>query len=767
MIKAPYNFVPVSEKVFFPEWADKVSHDIPFSDGESGVIDITITAKSPIFIRDHENSEDFCHYKTREGGKEYYIPGSSIKGMVRNVLEIMSFSKIVVDKDKLKKPLSVRDMTPKKYCQDETINKMKDCPDELRRELFSTDMVGIAKKCGFLVKKGDKYYIKDCGNVLTIKESEIKKFIPQYDKNILTAKEKYERYGYIENFPFKKKTKNNRQIAVYEKNSKNIGILVMTGFIDNKKNEFIFKENRDEIALDSNIFNDFKKVYFDNEESIDGQYWKKKFLNGEKIPIFYTEKNRKIIAIGLTQIFKLAYKKTLLEAIPQNLETKKLDLAQVIFGYVDKERALKSRVQFSHLKSTFIRFEQEKEAILATPKPTYYPNYIEQTNIDGKKVNKYKTLMDKDAKISGYKRYPLHNSIKNSIISEEQENVKTKFKPLDRGSVFTGKIRFHNLKKAELGALLSALTFHGNDNYMHNIGMAKPLGYGKIKIDINFNLKHSKEEYLKAYEEEMNLFIEDWIHTPQIQELFSMASENIINDENLVYQRLENENGKNDFVEDKKARKYLKRYSKISNISELKSFVTKEDIEKAKQKKEFEQQHQNDWQKAKVSNIAGLNSFLNRYPDSEYKEEAEKLIKKLQEKLEEEKEKEIQKEAQKKWEAIQKIDKKYLESALKKFIEDFPTSPHIKEAKEKLASFNKKSSSTPSKNLDFASANNLKDIENVIKTIKSLTDEGKQNLIDAIKRITLNLNSKNKKKFLRSRYIKSWIGEDKLKELLN
>jgi len=111
MIKAPYNFVPVSEKVFFPEWADRVSHDIPFSDAESGVICITITAKSPIFIRDHENSEEFCHYKTNDGGKEYYIPGSSIKGMVRNVLEIMSFSKMSFIDDKT---YAVRDLSSAK-----------------------------------------------------------------------------------------------------------------------------------------------------------------------------------------------------------------------------------------------------------------------------------------------------------------------------------------------------------------------------------------------------------------------------------------------------------------------------------------------------------------------------------------------------------------------------------------------------------------------------------------------------------------------------
>ena len=46
-IKAPFNFVPLSDKIFFPEWADQISQDIPFSDGLSGTIELKITAETP------------------------------------------------------------------------------------------------------------------------------------------------------------------------------------------------------------------------------------------------------------------------------------------------------------------------------------------------------------------------------------------------------------------------------------------------------------------------------------------------------------------------------------------------------------------------------------------------------------------------------------------------------------------------------------------------------------------------------------------------
>ena len=148
MITAPYNFVPLNDKIFYPPWASedilKNIHDVPFKDGESGVIELEVTAKSSIFIKDSKNPSEFCHFINEKDAKEYYIPATSIKGMIRNVLEIMSFSKIRIDEGKHKKHLDVRDMTDRK------------------------NLVGVAEGCGFLVKNDNGYMIEDCGRPLTI-----------------------------------------------------------------------------------------------------------------------------------------------------------------------------------------------------------------------------------------------------------------------------------------------------------------------------------------------------------------------------------------------------------------------------------------------------------------------------------------------------------------------------------------------------------------------------------------------------------------------
>lgn len=540
MITAPYNFVPLNEKIFYPPWVSedilKNIHDVPFKDGESGVIEVETTAKSPIFIKDSKNRTEFCHFTNENGGKEYYIPATSIKGMIRNVLEIMSFSKIRIDEGKHKKHLSVRDMTDRK------------------------NLVGQADGCGFLVKNGNSYMIEECVDIRTInlRNDENYKDI----KKLETAKDKYTKFGLLKeiNFtPYNEKSQNRSGQNITIKRAKFdrqgiIGILVFTGQIGNKTHEFVFAKNGNKFALDKRIFENFKSVYFDDEESIDGQFWKKQFNKGMPVPIFY---NKDKTAIGLTQLFKLAYKKTIFEAAKQAGDETKFDLAETIFGTVRGKKALKGRVYFSHFKSTIERFEAQKteQGIFGTPNPSYYPNYLEQNG------GKYITLMDTTARIRGYKRYPLHSGVEQLNIGNGNKDMVVEFKPLPANSVFKGKIAFHNLKKVEIGALISAITFHGlNDKCMHNIGFAKPYGYGKIDIKLTLkDLKYSQDEYLKEFEKQMNEFVPNWLNTKQLTELRSMASTNYKASNILRYQKLgDGKNGiGNEFTNAKKNHEFL------------------------------------------------------------------------------------------------------------------------------------------------------------------------------------------------------------------
>lgn len=100
MIRAPFNFVPRSRFVFFPPWSGKVSMDVPFENAQTGKIHLRLTAQTPIFVRQGQvtnvtPSKDFVHKED-----VYFIPATSIKGMVRSILEIISFGKLAMEGDK-------------------------------------------------------------------------------------------------------------------------------------------------------------------------------------------------------------------------------------------------------------------------------------------------------------------------------------------------------------------------------------------------------------------------------------------------------------------------------------------------------------------------------------------------------------------------------------------------------------------------------------------------------------------------------------------
>lgn len=107
-ITAPYNFVPLSRFVYFPEWHAAVSHDLPFDDGVSGVLSFTVTARTPMLVGgDRKRGDHTVHPFLLPDGR-YAIPGSSLNGMIRSVIEIAAFGKFIRVDDRR---LGVRDLS--------------------------------------------------------------------------------------------------------------------------------------------------------------------------------------------------------------------------------------------------------------------------------------------------------------------------------------------------------------------------------------------------------------------------------------------------------------------------------------------------------------------------------------------------------------------------------------------------------------------------------------------------------------------------------
>lgn len=654
MITAPFNFVPLSDKVFFPPWAEDISHDVPFEDGESGVIDITITAKSPIFIRNHSSdknnpSTEFCNHNG-----QYYIPGSSVKGMVRNVLEIMSFSKL------------------NKNSYDDNTYAVRDLSSA--QNFYMKQMNLIDKpftQCGWLKIIDGNYIIEDCGTPGRINHTQIdyalgvefaKHFkLNDFDAKDTTQKTSKYKYNLVNNkihtitvgdmyLSESNRKYDKREFYKYDKNGKNVAQLILTGQPTPRKNtgkmgdgkgfEFLFFDSKNELKVDQEVVENFKFAYFDKrdtepKESPDWKYWKEKLYNGEKIPVFFQKNGSKILHFGLSYLYKLPYKHSIKDGLSKIHFDDRADLAESIFGYINKDanQALKGRVQFSHFKAiSKAQSLAERVEILGTPRASYYPIYIKQHNTD------FITYMDSSFSLAGRKRYPVHKGSKTTKTKDTgNEKVGTSFVPLKEGVVFQGKLRYHNLKKAELGAILSALTFHNTKNTYHNIGMAKALGYGKIELTLDG--LDEKSSYLKEFELHVTEQVLDWKESPQLKELLSMATEqNNSGNSALKYMELA------DFANNKsKSKDYLKCYTELENIQKvhITSLISQDDLveleaknkEYKKQQEALAEQKQKEVLYAKelveaqnTDNIQIIKNFIAKHPE-------DKNAKALQEKV--------------------------------------------------------------------------------------------------------------------------------------
>lgn len=170
----------------------------------------------------------------------------------------------------------------------------------------------------------------------------------------------------------------------------------------------------------------------------------------------------------------------------QQKNADKNDLAEYIFGYVNKKSSLKGRVQFGHafcINKKRVRELGSKTLLLGNP---FY-----NTETKDRALHLY---CDGD-KGKGWKRYP----VKGTFTEPEsvlQTDTTTTFKAINNAE-FVSEINYFNLNEIELGALLCALTFDNHTDCLHQIGSGKAFGYGKAYIQI---LNFEKKDIIKYIE---------------------------------------------------------------------------------------------------------------------------------------------------------------------------------------------------------------------------------------------------------------------------
>ncbi|MGB3266166.1 MAG: TIGR03986 family CRISPR-associated RAMP protein [Microcoleus sp.] len=600
--KAPYNFVELPEKV--------VEAELPLPEGDryhlerhTGRIKCTLTTESPLYIRCGITPSDFIKYselpekysklpknatdqqkKQWEDEKKQWeterktvlapfftyrsddllpvLPGSSLRGMLRTLVEIISFSKIdrVSDEHRL-------------FFRAVAANKNKESWGEEYKKYVEPEKI----QAGYLKKdpQGCWYIqpaIKDKGvtfawvqedeltEITGFKKFDARGYEPQYFKVSYQSLEKRE------------EKRNGKVIAerwfaqnVKSQETEPSSQVVTSGNMKQKEDSssprcnhcvvFAEDENADpscRLRIDDTAIKHYRNALTDfQKKSPFDKDWGLLKLEAEKDrPVFYSDPgDDKIVRFfGQSPNFRIPYSPegnghatTVADFIPKNLkQLGTIDLADAIFGWIkqeskeeklpksfDKQRAGRVFVTDALYQTcqNGIWYENEPltPQILSGPKPSYFPHYLVQTSADKSQLKHYASQPVAETVIRGHKLYWHKGSDRNfklpapkKVIGstkkvECSDTQTTLIKPINKGVSFKFNIHFENLSQVELGALLSVLSLSSDksqtletgkegEKYCFSLGMGKPLGMGAVKIDYELHLSDRTSRYSNLFD---------------------------------------------------------------------------------------------------------------------------------------------------------------------------------------------------------------------------------------------------------------------------
>lgn len=503
--RAPYNFIPLSKRVLkrYPSIEELPPHDEIIKGTYTGTIEYKIKAESDIILSD--GTEHF--FKNTDG--KYAIPGTSIRGMIRNNTITLGFSQVGEDiedskflyrrfaKGKSKigniefaKPLN------KEY-QDRLGKKSKTTWNGNKKSTYSI-LENI--KAGYIKCLGEDNYIIVKANEVKnktyfrISEEKLEEKVGNRIKEIKylyhngRQNQYYAPYSVKISFELNEDSKFIKSIEASNK-LKYQGTIMSSGFMFNKNAHYIVNEKSSEkpINIDKKDIRAYKEYYRRDKKSGDYYLLPEK---GKEKAAFYVEYNERIY-FGFTPYLRLFYDKSIHDGIPDvHKEENIIDYNKALFGFANGNAGYKSRISFEDAVVEGSVNKENVELTLAGPKATCIAHYLEQN----KKV--YSTYNQDDSEIRGIKFYWMKDS---KAVAEGKGNVNSHEEAIKEGACFNSKISFTNLSEDELGLLLYSLCLE--EGCYQQIGKAKPYGYGRIKIcDVKVQAEDLENRYSNLFE---------------------------------------------------------------------------------------------------------------------------------------------------------------------------------------------------------------------------------------------------------------------------
>jgi CRISPR-associated protein (TIGR03986 family) len=629
---APYNFVPMPDKPLYADLKHNDAqgnalaqrHDTYEANGHTGYFEVTLTTETPLFIRGMLTEEDVTNDPAENGvrtpktekeigeltrnnpnffsidGECPVIPGSSLRGMLRTLVEIVTNSKLHFVHDST---LVFRAI----YYADALANTYRDIATDVQGDKAYT--YPTRRMYGGYLRRGDS----PSGWVIQPAQMHHGESFALVNRKAVADRGIPEKPPY-KTYPVGVRPPTSRhwhtgkqgvQLEITEATSisrevngdyvpATLLIASTVGALKGKGSNrtwypVVYAEdpNAEPIPISQRVWDDFV-LDRDLKRGIANRR-----IDSEGDVLFYLlDGQGRLQFFGPTMFFRMPYANSIQQLAPPELRTRnsRTDYAEALFGYVserDERTEGKAATYAGRVSVTSAHVTGEPDTqgyydeqivprILASPKPTTFQHYLEQPdaakglNGDVAKLHHYGTH---SARLRGRKLYWRQRieGLK-SVKDDDQEtplegyperNIKprtqhTCMKPVRSQVEFKFRVYFENLTAAELGALSWALTFgeiaeapdNVNENqkdkplYRHQLGMAKPLGLGVVKLTPQLVLTPRTERYGRLFDdagqwftaqrsattEEQKTFVDafkaltpDFDAQPHIQELLALA----------------------------------------------------------------------------------------------------------------------------------------------------------------------------------------------------------------------------------------------------
>ena len=547
----PYNFVSLKDK------NDVVDRGERKLGTNTGKLVCKLVNKTPLFIMGESEQDNKGHTKEwfcREKGITI-IPGSSLKGVIRNIIDVLTNSVIRnVEDEKLEQRMGAGKF-------ESVFGIIESLPENgkngviveaERIKVKTKEKIKNSNKSNDYGKEFSKKYNEKDGliekvnlkdSIYNLKETEIKikPGVTTVEK-LITNSGEYKKY------------------VIDDENGVQ-GVLWFSSPIFGKIHEklLIPKKNGRKFEFSKEEYEDFKYIIKQRAERIkNGKdinsstfYYDKNLEKGD--PLLFEVKDGKMAEhLVFSEIPRLRYKFSPLDLVPEEFRPsdslKKLSFSERLFGTTgdttkkDEEKkdelvALSGRVFFEDAKNYKPEMIDNGNPVtlkaFGEPHPTLTTFYLD--NIE-KNYNE-----NKGVSIRGRKFYWHHkekigkpfSEYKKSVEMPKDKNGQNKFaynsslELMDINNEFEFNVNFENLTDEELGVLIYAIELE--DGLLHKIGKGKAFGLGSCKIEIKEFLLENKDKYkdflIEPFEKESKK--EDYINKAKEKRYFDENRKNI------------------------------------------------------------------------------------------------------------------------------------------------------------------------------------------------------------------------------------------------